>query len=157
MTIVDAVELPAGCEDRAGRPASSAATEFGLPATLSNALRPVAARHATTPCAVALAGYVAVLYRYSGQDELVLADSDGSALRVSVADDPAFGTLLDQVSPGLPAGAGPARLAAPGLAFSVRDRASSPRRPWPGCEVTWSSCLTGPPRTRGCACPGCRC
>ncbi|HEX8007171.1 MAG TPA: AMP-binding protein, partial [Trebonia sp.] len=121
MTIVDAVEVLVGRQDPVETPALPAATEFGLSATLANALRSVAARHATTPCAVALAGYLAVLYRYSGQDELVLAGADGAALRVRLAEDPAFGMLLDQVSPGLLAGADPARLAAHDLALSVRD------------------------------------
>src|SRR5439155_14014426 len=108
------LELPADRRRPAVQSFAGAAHSFLLPAELADRLRALARREQATLFMVLLAGFKALLYRYSGQRDLVVGSPIANrnraeleqligffvntlALRTSLDRDPSYGQLIHRV------------------------------------------------------------
>ncbi len=69
---------------RAGRGGPGLATAFTVSPTLSATLRTVASQEGVTPFVTLLAGFVALLHRYTGEDDIVVGSPIASRTRVEL-------------------------------------------------------------------------
>ncbi|GII85572.1 hypothetical protein Ssi03_35620 [Sphaerisporangium siamense] len=123
MPDTDHFQLWTDLPRRAGGPVVDDAVELVLDDGDAEAVRELARRGATSAETVALAGFAAVLHRYTGRDAVPVEVAGSGAVRVDVSGDPGFADLLGRVGPVH----GKAAFTADALAITLETDGAAPR------------------------------